>query len=292
MRQKNNNSFLNKKSKAQHVLELALIMPLLIICFCFVFQMMVETYAKYKFSYAFTNATRQLLRNRPVYNSLEELNNDMNTVPAEGADADAGGNNQSELQRQQAYAMSRIKDFLTSEVIGANKSDGDKRFFSSVKLDLIESKSGNMIYIVGAYQLVNQTLFGQSGSEYFYYFVPINKVYTEPLVLNYSENDVKSYFDFYYSTFSERFYEQAGEQAAQEDAAAAAEEETGDGTNTGDSGTDTGSTTEGDTSSGSGTDSGTDTGSTTDGGADTGGTGGTSGAAGGDSGGISGSMQG
>ena len=268
MRQKNNNSFLNKKSKAQHVLELALIMPLLIICFCFVFQMMVETYAKYKFSYAFTNATRQLLRNRPVYNSLEE----MGITAGEGE----------ELGQYDYIAI--LKDYLLAEVGNIP--------FTDIQVSPIESASGNTIYLIGAYQLVEEMIFGQTGSEYFYYFVPINKVYTEPLVLNYSENDVKSYFDFYYSTFSERFYEQAGEQAAQEDAAAAAEEETGDGTNTGDSGTDTGSTTEGDTSSGSGTDSGTDTGSTTDGGADTGGTGGTSGAAGGDSGGISGSMPG
>lgn len=238
MTQKNKNSFLNNKSKAQHVLELTLVMPLLIICFCFVFQMMVETYAKYKFSYAFTNAARQLLKNRPIYDSLDAM----------GLDAGSGEN-----VGEYDY-VGVLSDHLLSEVGNIPFTD----------IQIIPIEGEQTIYLIGAYQLVEQMIFGQTGSEYFYFFVPVNKVYTRPLVLNYSENDVSSYFDFYFSTFSKRYYEQAGEEAAAEDAA----QEEGDGSTTEGDGTTTeggdgsGETTEGDGSTTEGSDEG---GSTTEG---------------------------
>ena len=162
MTQKNKNSFLNNKSKAQHVLELTLVMPLLIICFCFVFQMMVETYAKYKFSYAFTNAARQLLKNRPIYDSLDAM----------GLDAGSGEN-----VGEYDY-VGVLSDHLLSEVGNIPFTD----------IQIIPIEGEQRIYLIGAYQLVEQMIFGQTGSEYFYFFVPVNKVYTRLLVLYYSDN--------------------------------------------------------------------------------------------------------
>ena len=175
------NSFLkikfliNKKSKAQHVVELAMMMPLFIILFSYTFQLMVETYSKYRFSYIFTNSVRNVINNPVIYDNLTNA-----------ADYNIEKLVQTELDRE--------------------LSKSGKIPFTNVLVEAINSNETT--FFRGAYQLVaDRIFFGQTGKEYFYFTIPINKTYTPPIVLNKTTFDVESYFNFYFKYYSEKYFE-------------------------------------------------------------------------------------
>ncbi len=170
------NNFLNKKSKGQHILELALMMPFFIIIFGYAFQIMVETYAKYKFSYIFTNAVRVIIQKQPIYKNISE----------------AAG-----------YSV-REK---TEEIVKAAFESGADSPFVNVEVGTISTDK--TVYLIGAFQYITKMLFfGDSGKEYFYFIVPVNKTFTTPLVLNNSQSDINSYFSKYYSMYGPRRVEE------------------------------------------------------------------------------------
>lgn len=234
----------NKKSKAQHVVELAMMMPLFIILFSYTFQLMVETYSKYKFSYIFTNSVRNVINSQVIYQNIANV-------------AD--------------YNITNIiQDKLRNEITqnGTNKIP-----FTDVYVEAVNSDE--TIFFRGAYQLKADSLFfGQTGTEYFYFTIPVNRTYTAPIVLNKTTHDVESYFNFYFKYYSEKYFEA---------------EDTTEGGGT-EGGTEGGEGTEGGTEGGDGTEGGTEGGDsgTTEGGdgggADSGVSGGLEDGSGGDGG--------
>lgn len=233
----------NKKSKAQHVVELAMMMPLFIILFSYTFQLMVETYSKYKFSYIFTNSVRNVINSPEVYKDIANVANyDINKI---------------------------VQEELENEIT----KTGSKIPFTSVLVEIINSDETT--FFKGAYQLVaDRIFFGQTGREYFYFTIPVNKTYTLPIVLNKTTFDVESYFNFYFKYYSEKYFEA---------------EDTTEGGGT-EGGTEGGEGTEGGTEGGDGTEGGTEGGDsgTTEGGdgggADSGVSGGLEDGSGGDGG--------
>lgn len=223
---------INKKSKAQHVVELAMMMPLFIILFSYTFQLMVETYSKYKFSYIFTNSVRNVINSPVIYQNIANV-------------AD--------------YNITNIiQDKLRNEITqnGTNKIP-----FTDVYVEAVNSDE--TIFFRGAYQLKADSLFfGQTGTEYFYFTIPVNRTYTAPIVLNKTTHDVESYFNFYFKYYSEKYYE----------------------ADDGSEGTTEGDGTEGGTEGGDGTEGGTDGGDGTGGGEDSGTTGSLEDGSGGDAG--------
>lgn len=165
---------IGKKSKAQHVVELALMLPIFIICFSFTFQLMVETFSKYKFSYIFTNSVRNTINNPVIYES----------VPDE-------------------YSITEI---VQSELASELTLDTNRIPFTDVYIETVESDETT--FFRGAYQLATEKLFfGETGKEYFYFTIPVNYTYTSPIVLNKTTNNVESYFNFYFKYYSTKYYE-------------------------------------------------------------------------------------
>ena len=62
-------NFKKNKKKAQHVVEFAIIMPLFLFAFSFIFPVMAETYRNFKFSYDFINRVTRVIENQPVFNT-------------------------------------------------------------------------------------------------------------------------------------------------------------------------------------------------------------------------------
>lgn len=208
----------NKKSKAQHVVELAMMMPLFIILFSYTFQLMVETYSKYKFSYIFTNSVRNVINSPEIYKDIANV-----------ADYDINKAVQEELENEITKTGSKIP-------------------FTSVLVEIINSDETT--FFKGAYQLVaDRIFFGQTGREYFYFTIPVNKTYTLPIVLNKTTHDVESYFNFYFKYYSEKYFEA-------EDTTEGGGTEGGDGTEGGTEGGGGGDGTEGGTEGGDGGDGG------------------------------------
>ena len=167
---------INKKSKAQHVVELAMMMPFFIILFSYTFQLMVETYSKYRFSYIFTNSVRNVINNPEIYQDIANISdyNIQNTI-------------QNELDYQITKSNSRVP-------------------FTDVLVYVAESNE--TAFVRGAYRLLAESIFfGQTGREYFYFTIPINKTYIEPIVLNKTTFDVESYFNFYFKYYSDKYFE-------------------------------------------------------------------------------------
>lgn len=192
------NFSINKKSKAQHVVELAMMMPLFIILFSYTFQLMVETYSKYRFSYIFTNSVRNVINNPVLYNNVANISdyNVQNLI-------------QTELENEITRSGSRIP-------------------FTDVLVYVAESDETD--FIRGAYQLVTDKIFfGQTGKEYFYFTIPVNKTYTTPIVLNKTTHDVESYFNFYFKYYSEKYYEAESDAAEGGETTDGGETEGGDG---------------------------------------------------------------
>lgn len=164
-----------RKKAAQHVVELALMMPLFIILFSFTFQIMVETFSKYRFSYIFTNAVRTAIQMQPVYDKIPS----------------------------QAY------DFI-NEIDSSVKRAlvGERTPFSDVQTGTINTNTNT--YLIGAFQFVAKRLFfGESGKEYFYFIVPVSTAFCEPLVLNKTTHEVESYFEWYFTLYAKKYYESA-----------------------------------------------------------------------------------
>ena len=206
------NFSINKKSKAQHVVELAMMMPLFIILFSYTFQLMVETYSKYRFSYIFTNSVRNVINNPVLYNDVANISdyNVQNLI-------------QTELENEITRSGSRIP-------------------FTDVLVYVAESDETD--FIRGAYQLVTDKIFfGQTGKEYFYFTIPVNKTYTTPIVLNKTTHDVESYFNFYFKYYSEKYYEAESDAAEGGETTDGSETETGEATEGGE--TEGGETTDG-----------------------------------------------
>lgn len=165
---------LKHKKQAQHVVELALMMPLFIILFSYTFQIMVETYSKYKFSYIFTNAVRTCVKDQPVYNSLSEAN---------------------------AYDFREETKSAIDRAVLKSKIP-----YSDIQIGTINTDK--MTYMIGGFQFVTKRLFfGSGGTEYFYFIIPVNKAFTEPDVLNKTSHDVDSYFEWYFTLFADKYYE-------------------------------------------------------------------------------------
>lgn len=192
------NFSINKKSKAQHVVELAMMMPLFIILFSYTFQLMVETYSKYRFSYIFTNSVRNVINNPVLYNNVANI-----------SDYNIQSLIQTELENEITRSGSRIP-------------------FTDVLVYVAESDETD--FIRGAYQLVTDKIFfGQTGKEYFYFTIPVNKTYTTPIVLNKTTHDVESYFNFYFKYYSEKYYEAESDAAEGGETTDGSETEGGDG---------------------------------------------------------------
>jgi len=173
---KKNNNFLLKKSKAQHVVELALIMPFFIICFSFMFQLMVETFSKYKFSYVFTDSVRNVINNPEIFDSV-----------ANAADYDIA-----------SLVQTKLLDEITEQ--------GSRIPFDDVTVEKINSDETT--FLRGGYQLVSERLFfGETGKEYFYFTIPVNFSYVSPLILNKTTHDVESFFNFYFKYYSTKYTE-------------------------------------------------------------------------------------
>lgn len=221
---------INKKSQAQHVVELAMMMPLFIILFSYTFQLMVETYSKYRFSYIFTNSVRNVINHPVIYKDIANISD---------------------------YRIeNNVYDELKSELVknGVNKNTSEIPF-TDIFVDIVNSDE--TVFFKGAYQLLSDKIFfGQTGKEYFYFTIPVNKIYTEPIVLNKTTHDVESYFNFYFKYYSDKYFEA-------DDSSGGTTE--GDGTEEGTEGGDTtegGDGTEGEGSDGGDTSTGEDEGIT------------------------------
>lgn len=174
------NNFFNKKSKGQHIVELALMMPFFIIAFSYAFQIMVETYAKYKFSYIFTNAIRVAIDNQPVF------------------------------KRKNDAASYNIREEIENSVKRVFETGNSS--FTDVQVGTISTPK--TFYIMGAFQYRTRMLFlGEGGKEYFYFTVPINSAFVKPLVLDYSKSDIDDYFDKYYSLTGRKYTEDTPNEA-------------------------------------------------------------------------------
>lgn len=161
------NNFLNKKSKGQHILELALMMPFFIIAFGYAFQIMAETYAKYKFSYVFANTIRLTVDKQPVLQNINKL---------------VFYDIREEIENS-------IKDIYRIK---------DTSVFTDIQAGTISTP--NTLYIIGAFQYKTKMLFlNDRGKEYFYFIVPINSAFSKPPVLPYDTTDINGFFDRYYS---------------------------------------------------------------------------------------------
>lgn len=169
----------DKKSKAQHVVELALMLPIFIICFSFTFQLMVETFSKYKFSYIFTNSVRNTINNPEIFNDIADIEN------------------------------FSITDIVQNELEDELMLDTNRIPFTNVTVETVISDE--TVFFQGVYQLETVRLFfSEAGNEYFYFTIPVNAAYTSPIVLNRTEDDIETYFDSYFQFFADKF-DAAGE---------------------------------------------------------------------------------
>lgn len=178
------NKPLNKHfKKAQQIVELALMLPFFIICFSFVFQLMVETYAKFKFSYVFTNSVARAVEIQPVFTNR----------------ADAASFN---FRRD-------VENSIRAAAIGIPHQglEIDSFIFASPLVDSVNNrfKGGVNNYIAGIFITdVERIFFRSTGLEYFYFIIPINRIYFEPLILNISNENLSDFFDdWYYEVFKE-----------------------------------------------------------------------------------------
>ncbi|MCD8023981.1 MAG: hypothetical protein LUE64_00410 [Candidatus Gastranaerophilales bacterium] len=155
----------NRKKKAQHVVEFSLIIPFFIIIFTFVFQALVETYAKYKFSYVFSNAVRVSVNYQPVYSSKE---------------------------RADDYDFRTITENILSNAF----TTGSDNTYESV--DVARITSEKTTYLIGTFKYVTKLIFGTGGT-YFYFTLPVSNAFVEPVILDNSSDEVDTYFDNYYT---------------------------------------------------------------------------------------------
>ncbi len=166
---------INKK-QAQHVVELALIMPVFIILFGFTFQLMVETFVKYKFSYIFTGAVKNSVVNQPVFENKEQ---------------------------KDSYDFAKeTEDIVINSMGGANSS--------YININTKESIiTPNTDFFIGTFKYNNtKPFFGKNDGSYFYFIIPINRAYVEAPFLNKNKGEIENYFKDYFDIYSGRYYEE------------------------------------------------------------------------------------
>lgn len=178
------NKPLNKHfKKAQQIVELALVLPFFIICFSFVFQLMVETYAKYKFSYIFTNSVARAIEIQPVFTSKTDA---------------TGYNFRRDVENSTRAAALNVPH---------QGLEIDTFIFDTPLVDSADNKfkGGLNNYIAGVFITdVERLFFRSTGLEYFYFIIPINRIYFKPLILNITDENLNEYFnDWYYEVFKE-----------------------------------------------------------------------------------------
>lgn len=161
------------KKKAQHIVEFALMMPFFIILFSWIFQMMAETYSKYKFSYVFSSAITNAVNFQPVYEDMENSKN---------------------------YSLAKsTKNILTQGLMRTNKSP-----YTDIDISTIETK--RVTFLLGVFNFVNTMIFiGNTGNAYFYYALPVGSAFIKPMVLNVSNENLENYFENYYKIYAEKF---------------------------------------------------------------------------------------
>ena len=157
---RNKNHLLNKRKKAQHIVELSIIMPLFIMVFSFVFPILVNTYSNFHFVYKFANCVSAEIGSVNYFNSIQDYNN--------------------------YNFMDNVKERLE------NVQGGD------IFVSLIESKPS--AYVIGNFRPERDFiyLFGIVGKNYFSYIVPINLSYIYPPVLNLPFASVQTAFEAYH----------------------------------------------------------------------------------------------
>lgn len=167
------------KKQAQHIVELALVMPLFIIIFSLIFQLLIGTYVKYKFSYILTNSIKAAIQNQPIFNTL---NNAL------------------------AYNIINVVQENMERTLGIANNGQDNPM--AITIRTIETM--NITFLLGAFQYsANALFFGQIGKEYFQFFVPVNTAYIKPLVLNETTGNIEDYFTNYYTAYYSQYFEGA-----------------------------------------------------------------------------------
>ena len=170
-----NNNNIKHKKKAQHVVELALLMPLFIILFCFAFQIMVETFSQCRFAYVFANSVKSTINSEPVFENMDEFNEYM----------------------EENRLIEDIQQTVTAS-IGA----GSGSVFETTNVSLLNTEI--VSFFVGAFQYRSKTIFlnNSLANTYFFFNVPINTAYVEPMVLNLANVNLEYAMNDYYQNLN------------------------------------------------------------------------------------------
>lgn len=178
---------INKKKQAQHILELALIMPLFIMIFSFTFQLMAETYSKYKFSYIFTDAISRAIDNTTVFSSISEFKN-YNFIDTSLKDF------------TKDFSVAAKGDYILLDKVKATLSALISEDRGAVTSTVTMVPTENILYLISTFEFNSARLFfNKAGKEYFYFSVPINRSFAAPSILNKTTNDIDSYFYWFYT---------------------------------------------------------------------------------------------
>jgi len=173
---------LNKHFKpAQQIVELALVLPFFIITFSFVFQLMVETYSKYRFSYIFTNA---------VARAIELQQKQLIEHPYTTLDDTLGFDFKHNVWDITRVAMQRVPN--SGIQIADLQLDGINNYLSGIYINDVE-----------------RIIFKDSGLEYFYFIVPVSRIYFQPMVLNIDNMLLEEFFTDWYFFELASFYKSA-----------------------------------------------------------------------------------
>lgn len=152
--------FKQKRKKAQHIVEFAILMPIFIAFFCFMFPFLTINFRNFKFSYFASNLVTKAIENPDplFYINKNEWNPER-------------------FSEQIEEALSNIGEETNIFLI---------------------TKTPQVDFVSLWYMAPIRSIFGMVGKNYFYYMVPINNSYTEAPVFNIGANKLKDCFDRYY----------------------------------------------------------------------------------------------
>ena len=190
-------TFLNRKSKAQHIVEFAIMAPFFIIALAFIIPIITVNFQNFQFVYKFNNAINLVLPTLTIDNNPEApyneeertynfgeyrhyyLDESGNYKPVDFPSGESFSNDYEGLtERYQSYIRHRIRRVLSDY-------QGGDLIINVIDPTQNDKGTGSLGYITGSYKPAReiQLLFGVVGKEYYSFVFPVNASYLRPVLL-------------------------------------------------------------------------------------------------------------
>ncbi len=163
------------KRKAQHIVEFTLMMPIFIIIFSWIIQVLAETYSKYKFSYIFSSSIVNAVSNQKIYDNMDD-------------------------SERENYSLAD-----NAENIVKNKLRVKNTNFLDVSVKSIPTE--RVVFLISSFTSKYTLLFAGRSGAYFYFTIPVGTAFAAPPVLDETETSTGEFFNSYYDIYKSSIQE-------------------------------------------------------------------------------------